>query len=198
MEVECGRTKKAIALSENGPKDKPLALVCLFKLMEVVMKVISVSLSKKEKALKNFRAETFIQESMSGENLKDLVNTIGKMVVTIKEILKKELGVDMGCGKKVKITLKNTKANLSIIKRKDTGYILGKQGICTKDITMTIYGMVMAKCFGLITLFTKVNGRMTYKMVLENCLMASNILKVFLKTDRFTNKHTNANYRILQ
>lgn len=76
---------------------------------------------------------TNIRASSSMGCRKDMENTVGLMGHCTKEILSKELEMDMDFGEAEKELIKHTKDIICLIKNMDMGYMIGEMGISTKD-----------------------------------------------------------------
>jgi hypothetical protein len=101
----------------------------------------------------------------------DLVNIIGKMEATIKEVLKLGFEAVTESGKKGWVQVINMKDNLRIIKNKDMVFILGRAVTCTKVIIETICDMATERCFGKMEVFIREAGSWIFKMAKGNFSM---------------------------
>jgi len=136
------------------------------------MKVTSLILWKMDQELKNLWMVISTRVNTKMENLMDMVNIIGMMVVIIKGILKLALEVAMVYGKGIMDKVINMKDNFSKIKNKVMVFIHGKVAIYIKGIIIKICVMAMVNFFGKMEVFIEVFGKMMYNQDKENFLQA--------------------------
>lgn len=74
-----------------------------------------------------------IRANSSMDYQKDMENIVGLMGHCTKEILNKELEMDMGFGEAEKELIKHTKGIICLIKNMDMEYMIGGMDTFTKD-----------------------------------------------------------------
>jgi hypothetical protein len=115
------------------------------------------------KGKRDFCKEILIKESIKMEDLMGLESINGEIQMQfMKEVLKMDL--DM-----VKVNGVKIKANMWVILfkvwNKDTVNFISQVETFTKEISLGIKDRDMDKCFGVMDLFIKVNGKMVSKTV---------------------------------
>jgi len=90
------------------------------------------------KELKNLRMVIFIKDNMGKESQMVMVNIIGVMEVTLKEILKRDSEMVMECGKNVQEIAINMKENILKIKSMDMESLVGQVEIFIREIILKI------------------------------------------------------------
>jgi hypothetical protein len=82
----------------------------------------------------------------------------------------------------------NMKANTQLIRKMEWAFFTGKVEMFIRDAIRMIRGTAMEKCFGLMVVVIRANGRMAYSMELAgwNCSM-DELKKAILKIIFFAN-----------
>lgn len=108
--------------------------------------------------LKSLQTVTSIREPTQKENLTAMVNTIGLMGATLREISRKGLGKAMECGKRDQEWATSTRGSTRLIKSTGMEFFPGHQAMFIRVIMTKIWGQDTEKCTGVMAAITKEIG----------------------------------------